>query len=201
MSAARDHRHRTAPSGPRLARRMLLWAIGEPGAEAILGDIEEGYAAGRSRIWYWSQTMGSIFSWWRRSLRAGGVRQDLHHALRKLRLRPGFSVVIVLTLALGIGANAAIFALVNAVVLEPLPYPEPERLAMVRVDLEWSENDFRLSPWEFQQLAARTDVFASVGGVRPNWAEILVSASIRDSTWDVPRISVPLGKRNESSLP
>jgi predicted permease len=63
------------------------------------------------------------------------ILRDLRHAARMFWRRPGFSAVVVLTLALGIGANTAIFGIVRAVLLRPLPYKDPERLAML-----WSED-------------------------------------------------------------
>ena len=89
--------------------------------------------------------------------------QDLRYAIRTLVKRPGFAALAVLTLALGIGANTAIFSVVNAVLLRPLPYPEPERLAKtVGRDLGSGELG-NLSPADFMDLRDQNRSFESMG--------------------------------------
>ena len=90
--------------------------------------------------------------------------QDLRYGLRMLMHNPGFAAVAVITMALGIGANTAIFSVVNAVLLRPLPYREPGKL--VRVYTEFPTMDlkkFWMSPPEFLDIQNEADSWESIG--------------------------------------
>jgi len=78
------------------------------------------------------------------------LRQDLHYALRRLLKNPGFTTIAVLTLALGIGANSAIFSVINAVLLRPLPFDEPDRL--VGIFQVWQGSRTVMAPPNFLDL-------------------------------------------------
>src|SRR5207302_3178101 len=93
--------------------------------------------------------------------------QDLRYALRQLGRSPGFTVVAVLTLALGAGANSLLFSVIHAVLLRPLPYPDPDRIVSIalvprgktigRLDAQvshWSYLEWRDESRSFAELAA-----------------------------------------------
>ena len=128
------------------------------------------------------------------------LRQDLAYAARRLVKSPGFTLVAALTLALGIGATSAIFSVVNAVLLRPLPFPEPERL--VEVDQVWkgktrlvllAQNflDVEAQAKSFERLAALdTGGFTLTGEEPPHGSRAAVSVRF----FDVLRVRPALGR-------
>src|SRR5215471_11531269 len=90
--------------------------------------------------------------------------QDLRYGARMLLKNPGFTLIAVFTLALGIGANTAIFSVVNGVLLKPLPYAEPERLVMVYGNfLAMNMTRMTASVPEFLDYKQQTRSFESLG--------------------------------------
>jgi putative ABC transport system permease protein len=93
------------------------------------------------------------------------VLQDLRFALRALARRPAFAIVAVLTLALGIGANTAIFSVVDAVLIRPLPYPNPDQLVLVWGTQGSQGNQGVVYP-DYLDWRARNHTFAEMGALR-----------------------------------
>lgn len=129
--------------------------------------------------------------------------QNLRYALRMLKKQPGFTVVAVLTLALGIGANTAIFSVVNAVLLQPLPYPHAERI-MVLSESSGPGQDFSVAlpdyfDWRndaktFQHLACTHKESRNLSGIPGREPERISCNSVTRNFFDVIGLAPQLGR-------
>ena len=133
------------------------------------------------------------------------ILQDLRYALRTLRRSPGFTTVAILTLALGIGANTAIFSVVDAVLLKALPYPHADRLVSLDTKVPGPGKDIfgmAMSYPDIQQLQALTKDFAGVAAytyARYNYAgrdeaSELAATVVSPNLFDVLGVSPAIGR-------
>jgi putative ABC transport system permease protein len=129
------------------------------------------------------------------------LRQDLLYALRRLRQSPGFAFVAIVTLALGIGANSAIFSMVNAVLLRPLPFEEPDRL--VKLSQTWEGRTTGVySPQNFLDVASAASDFESLAAIDGGGVTLtgsgaparLEGAGVSAAFFDVLRVRPILGR-------
>ena len=98
---------------------------------------------------------------------------DLRFAFRQLRKTPGFTIVAILTLALGIGANTAIFSVVHAVLLAPLPYPEADQLVTIQSqNVKQNLQGQGFAPAGFREFEKQTTSFEAVAGGRYNYVNL-----------------------------
>ncbi len=102
----------------------------------------------------------------RRTRWAESTLQDLRFAARTLRKSPGFAIAAICTLALGIGANTAIFSVINGVILRPLPYRDPGRLVAVEEQLHHSGENFAFSYPDFLDVQRASTSFQSIAAYR-----------------------------------
>ena len=106
------------------------------------------------------------------------IIQDFRHAIRSLARVPGFTAIAILTLALGIGANTAIFSVINGVILRPLPYPRPDQLVYINSQfpaLNFSQ--FWMDPVEFLEFRERNKSFQRVGAYSTGAVNVGTDAS------------------------
>ncbi len=155
----------SSPSSLRLASRVLRALLPVAEREEVLGDLREEHerrraAGGRglATVWLWRQVLGSVpallrRSWWRgrtgfepaanRWLPGGpGMESwimDLRYAARRLRSRPTYTLLAVLTLALGVGGSAAIFSILRGLLLDPLPFAKETEIVSFWSPFDWSE--------------------------------------------------------------
>jgi len=95
-----------------------------------------------------------------------GILQDLRHGCRLLRKYPAFSLAIVVTVALGVGANATIFGVINAVLLEPLPYTQPDRLVRLwEANLKQNQSESPVSVPNFQDWQRQQTTFEQLAAL------------------------------------
>ena len=128
------------------------------------------------------------------------LRQDTRFAIRQLLATPAFSLVAVATLTLGIGSTTAIFSTVHAVVLKPLPVPQPERVVIVNSG--WRDGLMAVSPRHYLHLAREQTVFHTVSAKRftgfalskADGAERVIGAKVTGQYFDIFRVPPALGR-------
>src|SRR5215470_4329923 len=94
-----------------------------------------------------------------------GILQDIRYATRQLRKAPGFTAAALLTLALGIAANTAIFSVIEAVILRPLPFADPDRLLWLNGKLVGLTDNGGVSPPDFRDYRVNNRMFESVAAM------------------------------------
>jgi putative ABC transport system permease protein len=203
---------------PPLIPRLLLEVLlrGEE-REVIAGDLEEEYGrlvrgGPHAARWYWRQVLRAVGGRWlergRRMVvfenqgwkRGGGdmtreFRQDMKFGLRSLARRPSFTVVAGLTLALGVGANSAMFSVLDGVLLKPLTYPNADRIVRV-----WGGRP--LSKSTLAAIESDVSSFASVAGYEQRQlaltgvgaASVLTGAAVSPEYFNVMGVSPALGR-------
>jgi predicted permease len=203
--------------------RILSRLLGDD-AEWVLGDLEErsrkrqdiqrhvsllgdlwsvaGWALSRGRVGRRRGMDGAMRGEGAAGL-LGVLRQDVRYSLRALRRDGGFTVVVILTLALGIGANTAVFSVVHSVLLRPLPYEDPDRLMMIWTTIAsrgvdeatsgyGNVRDWRAQTRAFENLATFDPTSRTLTG--GEWPEQVMTADVSASLFSVMGVEPSIGR-------
>jgi putative ABC transport system permease protein len=189
---------------PRLAEWLLRHVVPLDGQhDTIRGDLLEEFRRRSSRAWYWREVIALIIRGhgYKRMLTLDNVRQDLRYAWRSYAKAPAFTLLVILTLALGIGASTAIFSIVNGILLKPLAFPQPDRLmwvsesnkAGVSMSVSWMNYlDWRARQHSFDGLAlSRSSPFTLTGSGQ---ATRVTGRRVTSNFFDVVGVQPSLGR-------
>ena len=175
-----------------------------------LSAKEARYAAQRAlgNMTALKEDVREVWGW----TRLEGLLQDARYALRTMRKNPGFTLTAVLSLALGIGANTAIFTVVNGILLRPLPFPEPDRLVRIW-ESQPAKGYFRnvVNPFNFLDWREHTHSFESMAAVQELTTNLsgrgdplaLDGMQVSPNFFSILRVSPSLGRSfvSEEGLP
>ena len=171
-----------------------------------LSDIDDVAASGATAGELFSLALGiagAAATFRFEGMTMDGWTKEVLHAVRGLFRRPGFTLVAVTTLGLGIGANTAIFSVVNGVVLEPLAYPESESLVLLTSAFpSMGFDEFWISPPEYMQISERTRSFEAIGAYTTTQVSIggdeqperVNAAGVSRQLFDALRVAPQLGR-------
>lgn len=161
---------------PRLAEWLLRRFLPlDRQNDVVRGDLLEEFRRRQSRAWYWREALSLLFRGhgYKNMLTLDSLLQDFRFACRSFAKAPSFTALVVLTLALGVGSSTAIFSIVNAVLLRPLPFPESDRLMWISeanssgavVSVSWPNfQDLRVRQRSFERIAvSRHSSFTMTG--------------------------------------
>src|SRR3954467_9781754 len=146
------------------ALRILLYAYPRGFREQYGRDLADLYRdeyGSRGPVGFWLSVAFDAL-WNGTAARLSSVAQDVRYGARGLRKNPGFTIVVLLTLALGIGANTAIFSVIDGVLLRPLPYPGGDRIVHLRQNIAKSDLNAGFSPLEVADYRAQATTLRGV---------------------------------------
>jgi putative ABC transport system permease protein len=199
---------------PRRAARLLAALLPSELRDDALDDLQAMHEARatsfgepRANRWYWTQVCAFPIRVWfaqwiggplapqvvvpdRRQRREpmNAILSDARFAVRSMVRTPGFLAIALLTLALGIGANAAIFSVVRTVLLRPLPFPEPERLVTVFETRTGRNMEASLTHGNFWDLNELNRSFHAVGAI--SWGSMNLTGSAEPERLSVANVTV-----------